>query len=236
MNSLNKHVPTIVFIIGLSLLIFSIRTFFNPSTLPHMTPIVNRSLPENAPATAPTTPEALKPKKPAAIVFRPNVKPPPSVGRLDPREELIRAMKKVAEDYFGQFKLRVNIPDGFAFAEESDGPVKVLIGASEPGKNDFYFFSAKGKYLPDRAVGYLREYFSDQASVSIKGKPQPFYSRNEFKDLRRINGVIGKGTEFQAYYFTNAKTNHTHMLVLTNRLYLRSQARVRALIDSISRR
>ena len=86
MNSLNKYVPTIVFVIGLALLIFSVRTFFHPGGRTNLTPIVNRKLPPSVPASGPTVRQ--EELRPPTIVFRPAVKPPPVINRTDSREDL----------------------------------------------------------------------------------------------------------------------------------------------------
>lgn len=232
MNSLNKHTPTIVFVIGLALLIFSIRTFFHAGD-ESLTPIVNRKLPPTAPATGPTVKEPAPPRAPT-IVFRPAKRPPPAIQRTEPRETYLKELKKPALAYLAKVGLRMNVPDGFAFAEETDGPVQVLIGASEPGKTDFYFFSTKGKYPVDRANGYLKDYFSEEMKVTPKGSPQAFTNRGGFPDMSQLRGHSGRG-EYQAFFFTNSKSNQTHLLMVLNRNLNKSPARVRELIDSIGR-
>jgi len=233
MNSLNKHTPIIVFVIGLALLIFSIRTFFSVGS-DNLTPIVNKKLPPTAPATGPTLKEQAQIPRVPTVVFRPAKRPPPVINRTDPREQFLKEMKKPAQAYLAKVGLRMNVPDGFAFAEEADGPVNVLIGASEPGKTDFYFFSTKGKYPVDRANAYIKEYFAEEMKVTPKGSPTSFYSRGGFSDMTQLRGSSGKG-EYQAYYFTNKQTNQTHLMMVLNRNLNKSPARVRELVDSIGR-
>ncbi len=232
MNSLNKHTPTIVFVIGLALLIFSVRTFFNPGGGPNMTPIVNKNLPSAAPASGPTVRQ--DEKRAPTIVFRPAVKPPPVINRTDPKEDFLQELKKPALNYLSRVGLKMNIPDGYAFAEETDGPVQVLVGASEPGKSDFYFFSAKGKFPIDKATAYIKQYFAEDMAVTPKGPPQSFYSRGGFSDMSQLRGMVGK-TEYQAYFFTNTKANQTHLVMIMNKAITKAPAKVRELIDSISR-
>ncbi len=232
MNSLNKHTPTIVFVIGLALLIFSVRTFFNPSGGGNMTPIVNKNLPAAAPASGPTVRQ--DDKRAPTIVFRPASKPPPVINRNDPKDEFQKELKKPAQNYLSKVGLKMNIPDGYAFAEETDGAVEVLVGASEPGKSDFYFFTAKGKYPVDKANAYIKSYFGDESPVTPKGNPQSFYSRGGFSDMSQMRGNAGK-SEYQAYFFTNPKANHTHLVMIMNRAIIKAPAKVRELIDSISR-
>ncbi len=233
MNSLNKHVPTIVFCIGLFLLIFSIRTFFHAGTTPNMTPIVNRNLPANTPAGAPRP--AVQPKAAPTIQFRPQPRPAPALSRINSREETLKLMRKPAADYLKRFGLRMNIPEGYAFFEETDGPVSVLIGATAPGRNEFYFFSVKGRYNPERATTYLRQYFAEEMQISPRGAPQSFYSRGGFSDMSQMRGVTNKGGEYQAYFFTSNKGSLSHMMVLMNKQLIKSPARLREIVDSLAR-
>lgn len=220
MNSLNKHVPTIVFCIGLFLLIFSIRTFFHAGKSPNMTPIVNSNV---QPREAPT------------IRFRPQTRPAPAMSRLNSRDETLKLMKKPAADYLARHGLKMNIPDDYAFFEEADGPVSVLVGASAPGRNDLFFFSVKGRYNADRATSYLREYMADEMKITPKGSAQSFYSRGGFSDMSQMRGVTNKGGEYQAYFFTSKKGSESHMLVLMNKQLIKSPARLREIVDSVSR-
>lgn len=190
-----------------------------------MTPTVNKTA-----ASSPTIQSA----RPATVVFRPAKKPAPTIQRADPHDEFLKEMKKPAQTYFSKVGLRMTVPDGFAFAEEGDGPVQVLIGASEPGKSDFYFFSVKGKYGVDKVNGYLKQYFADEMTITPKGSPQSFYSKGGFGDMTQLRGGTNRG-EYQAYFFTNGKSNHSHLVMLMNRNLIKSPARVRELIDSISR-
>lgn len=233
MNSLNKHVPTVVFCVGLFLLIFSIRTFFAGGKS-NMTPIVNRSLPPDAPAGLPTAAQTVQPKARPSIQFRP-LKPTQPLPRLNPREETEKAMKKPAVEYLEKFKLRMNVPDGYTFFTEEDGPVSVLIGSSSPGKNDLFFFSVKGRHKAERAVTYLKDYFADEMKIQPKGAPQTFYSRGGLTDMNQMKGVTNKGGEYQAYFFTHQKRSHSHLLVLMNRQLIRSPARLRELVDSVAK-
>lgn len=232
MNSLNKHVPALVFLLGVGLLVYSVRAFFNPAPMPYMTPIVNRQLPANAPATMPLSKK--ESSRAPTIIFRSSKKGQQLAGRPNVREEFLRELKKPALDYLTRVGLAMNVPEGFAFAEESDGPVQVLIGASEPGKMDFYFFSTQGKFPPDRAAGYLKAYFADEMKITPKGNPQPFSNRSGFKDMSLLKGGSPKG-DYQAFFFVNNKTNQSHLMVILNRNINKSPARVRELVDSIRR-
>lgn len=196
-----------------------------------MTPIVNRQLPPDAPAAAPTS--KIENKRPT-IIFRSTKKPQVTMAANDLREEFLKELKKPAQEYFSKVGLAMSVPDGFAFAEELDGPVQVLIGASEPSKMDFYFFSAKGKYPVDKAVAYLKSYFSDEMKVSTKGTPSSFYSRGGFKDMVQIKGGSSRG-EYSAFFFSNPKSGNSHMLMILNRNINKSPARIRELVDSIRR-
>ncbi len=233
MNSLNKHVPTVVFCIGLFLLIFSIRTFFAGGKT-NMTPIVNRNLPADTPAGLPTTVQDVKPKARPTIQFRP-IKPAQPLSRINPREETEKAMKKPAAEYLQRFGLRMNIPEGYTFFEDEDGSVSVLVGSSSPGKPDLFFFSVKGRYNAERAVTYLKDYFADEMKIMPKGGPQSYFSRGGFSDMRQMKGVTNKGGEYQAYFFTSQKGANSHMLVLMNRQLIRSPARLREIVDSVAR-
>lgn len=232
MNSLNKYVPALVFLIGLGFLIYSIRTFFNPAKDPYMTPIVNRQLPANAPATLPVPKK--EEKRAPTIIFSSSKNPPPAAVAQDVREEFLKELKKPAVEYLAKVGLAMNVPEGFAFAQESDGPVQVLIGASEPGKLDFYFFSTKGKYPADRAAGYLKQYFEDEMKITPRGTPQPFNTRSGFKDMSLLKGASGRG-DYQAFFFTNSKTGQSHLMLIFNRSINKSPARVRELVDSLRR-
>jgi hypothetical protein len=232
-NSLNKHVPTLVFLIGLGFLIYSIRTFFNPSENPYMTPIVNRQLPANAPARSPVT--KIDEKRRPTITFSSPKKPPAPITASDVREEFLKELKKPAIEYLARVGLAMAVPEGFAFAEETDGPVQVLVGASEPGKMDFYFFSAKGRYPPERAASYLRQYFAGEMKITPRGSPQPFITRGTFKNVSQLKGGSERG-DFQAFFFTNSKTDYSHLMLIFNRAINKSPARVRELIDSLRRK
>lgn len=221
MKSLNKYVPVLVFLLGLSLLIFSVRTFFRPSAFRHMTPIANTTPPPQA-TTAP------------AVQFRPAKKAPPPISRTDSREELRRAMKKPAENFLTRAGLKMSIPDGLAFVEETDGDVQVLVGASEAGKPDFYFFSTKGKHKVERAEKYLKDYFADEMTMTVRGKPEVVYNRGSVGEITHFKGSTGRGGgEFQAYFFNSHKASRSHMLVLMNKQFLKAPARVRELVNSI---
>lgn len=235
MNSLNKHVPTIVFCIGLFLLIFSIRTFFHPDSTPNMTPIVNRNLPANTPASAPATRDALEPKAPPTLVFRPQQKPAPPLSRLNTREESLRLARKPAQDYLARTGLKMDLPEGYAFFEDTDGPVNVLVGQSAPGKNDFFLFSVKGRYNPDRAITYLKDYLADDMKLTPKGGHQAFFSRGGFSDMSQMRGVTNKGGEYLAYFFTSGKGAQSHMLVLMNKQITKVPARLREIVDSVTK-
>ncbi len=224
MNSLNKHVPTLVFLLGFGLLAYSIHTFFSIGKKPQLTPLANG---------------------PSVVVKGPLVKaegnrlsfkvapPAQHSSRVDPREPFEREMKRPALEYLERVGIKMRVPDGFSFAEESDGNVQILMGASEPMKVDFYVFSAQGKYPLDRAMTYLKQYFADTHSVAPKGAPQPVRSRGSVSNMMVIKGLAGK-SEFQAYFFINKKTDQTHLLMLMNRNLLKAPARVRELVDSIN--
>src|SRR5262249_49957244 len=98
----------------------------------------------------------------------------------------------------------------------------------------FYFFSTQGKYPPDRAAGYLKAYFADEMKITPKGDPQPFANRSGFKDILLLKGGSPKG-DYQAFFFTNSRTNQSHLMVILNRNIIKSPARVRELVDSIRR-
>lgn len=217
MKSLNKYVPILVFLLGLGLLIFSVRAFFHPTAFRQMTPLVNKTAP--------------KIKSPS-VEFKPLKKAPPLVNRTDTRDEMKKILRRPAEKFLNTAGLSLNLPDGLAFVEETDGPVHVLIGASEAGHPDFYLFSTKGKYKIDRAEKYLKDYFADEFTIAVKGNPEAVYSRGSVSELHQIRGQAGR-SEFQAYYFTSHKASRTHLLVLLNRKFLKAPARVRELVDSI---
>jgi hypothetical protein len=197
-----------------------------------MTPIVNRQLPAGSPATMPTS-EKQTDRAPT-IIFRSSKKPAPPVAKQEIREEFLQELKKPALEYLSKVGLTMNVPEGFAFAEETDGPVQVLIGASEPAKMDFYFFSTKGKHPAAKASDYLKQYFADEMKVAPRGAPQPFNSRSGFKDMTLLKGGSNRG-DYQAFFFTNSKTGNSHMMLILNRNINKSPARVRELVDSIRR-
>lgn len=219
MKSLNKHVPLIVFLIGLGFLMYSVRTLFHPAAPLAVTPFKD-----------------VKPSpKPAATLnVQPLKKAPPTVQRTDSREEALLNLKRPALEYLKKVNLKMNVPDGFGFAEETDGPVQVLIGASEAGKPDFFLFSAKGKYTVEKVNSYLKQYFADEMTVTPKGTPQSFHSRGGFHDMLQLKGSTGRG-EYQAYFFSNTKSGQSHLLFLTNKQFSKAPAKLRELIDSISR-
>ncbi len=93
----------------------------------------------------------------------------------------------------------------------------------------------KGRYNPDRAVTYMKDYFADEMKITPKGSPQSFYSRGGISDMSQMKGVTNKGGEYQAYFFTSQKGSQSHMLVLMNRQLIRSPARLREIVDSVGR-
>ncbi|MGE4133333.1 MAG: hypothetical protein AB7F86_16945 [Bdellovibrionales bacterium] len=225
MNSLNKHVPTIVFIFGLGLLLVSIRTFFNPAPDTSLTPM---AIP-GAPSTT-----AGGPRTRPVVIFKPT-KPNPTVERSDPREALVRTQEKIAYDYLDRVGLKLNLPAGYLFAQETDGPVQVLVGSSEAGRRDFFMFSTEGKYPVNRVIKFIKDYFADENGMIAKGKIGSVFTRSSFREMTLIRGSNKKGLDFQAYYFSDGKQNRSHMIVFANRLMNKQPARVREVIDSVRR-
>lgn len=219
MKSLNRHVPLIVFLIGFGFLIYSVRTLFHPTA-----PLTVSPFKEEAPAAKP----------PASLALQPPKKAPPPLNRTDSREEMLLVLKRPALEYLKRVGLRMSVPDGFGFAEETDGPVEILIGASEAGRPDFYLFTAKGKYTIDKVNQYIKQYFADEGAVTPKGTPQSFRSRSGFSDILQLRGTVGRA-EYQAYFFSNSKSGQSHLLFLTNRQFSKAPAKLRELIDSLNR-
>jgi hypothetical protein len=104
MKSLNKHVPTIVFAMGLALLLFSMRAFFYPSVMP----------------AAPRAPVRVTPSAPSQTAPAPAVEPNAGfmagMHKISPRppQDLTVStrdfVEKLAENHLKSVGLRMTLP------------------------------------------------------------------------------------------------------------------------------
>jgi len=228
MKSLNQHVPTIVFVIGFCLLAFAMRTFFHPSVDPTLIPLPKQELP--LPAS-----EGDRLKNTSSLLLRAGHLAKPA-NRLESAQAVAKEKRRAADEFFAHTGLRMRIPDGYSFYQDSDGPVQVLVGSSEPGKRDFYFFATKGKYPAARGGQYLKDYFADEFVIKVNGKPQNFLNRSAYNEMIQFKAMTERGVEVQAFFFFDAKLNETCMLVLMNKNLSRQPARIKEIVDSLGRK
>lgn len=219
MKSLNKHVPTFVFALGLAFLIYSMVTFFHPPS------------PNSRPKSAAPALVMAKPIKKSAIT-----RPPDEVAfnhAEEQRRKFVEELRRPADEYLKKVGLKMQVPEGVYFLREDDGPIQVLLGANEPGRVNFYLFSMKAKTNSKKAFDYAKKYFEGQFDLVPKDKGQPYLNKAGFKDMTLSKGVTSLGEEYQAYFFQNPRSKTNHLILLRDKMLSRQPARVRELIDSI---
>ena len=228
MNSFNKYIPLVVFVVGLVSLVVAMRTFFHPPA--DMTPIVKRPVIQGATATI----KAIDEKKAPALVFRPPPKPEPS-RRIEVDKEMIEFKKRPAVEFLKRLGLKMTIPDGYMYFDEKDGDVDVLVGTNEStSRYEFFLFVASGKHPIEKASSYLKTYFDDM-QLKERGRPQPFHMRAGFKDTKEFKGTTSKGSEFHVFYFQDPSSNRTMGVVFMGKQLSRQPARLRDLVNSIQK-
>lgn len=239
MNKMNKHIPTVVFAIGFAMVAYSIYDFFRPRQLarPVSAPKVN-----TAPAQAGTNLKSPDDKKwlqeykqfnvnkkilePARPVR--NIMPAPTSDVAKKEAEKIRV--EPAERFLGKTGLNMKIPDRYIFIEDKDGAVEMLRGIDPETQNKMFLFTAKGKYDQNRALQELYGYFEEQGLQS-RGEGSSYNNRSGLQDMTQFEGSSARGEKFQAFYFTNPKTNSTHMFFMMGSQMDANQAR--GLADTI---
>jgi hypothetical protein len=247
MNS-PKHLPAFVFIMGFSLLMYSMYVFFLGSAPVAESPGLSSAVLETSRPEAPK-PEEPKPEEPEpeqSVKSEPPPKPiplpkPPRITELDRTVEIsdttardIRdAARKPAEAYLQKAGVKMNVPDDHRYRESKDGSVEILIGTNSDGKEDFYMFTFNKKSEPVKMQKYVATYFADQAEYKMKGKPETHRNRLGLKDLMLFKGTNSDGEEFQAYSFINSKANRSHIVLLKEKDLSRQPAKIRLVVDSM---
>jgi hypothetical protein len=230
MNSLNKHIPTIVFLLGLFLLVISMRAFFMPSSSPAVPlPAISAPAPATEGASVQGSAPARRPSPSYVAKFH-RVAP----THVETSNHVIDDfLRQKAETHLKSVGLTMRIPKGMQFSETDDGPIRILTGSNGPKKDGLFLFSAKGNYSASRAFKYIQDYFKDEFSLSESGKPSTYSNGMGFNRMVLFKGSTSQGEEFQAYFFHDPKSGQSHMLILKDSQLSRHPAVIRQLVDSI---
>lgn len=232
MNS-PKHLPTLVFLLGFSLLLYSMYVFF----------LSDAAIPEGfKPSTdqpsdsAPAQPSQESPKKvnpiPVPKVFQEQIDRKSSANDTT-MDDIAAAARKPAEEYLRKAGLQMRLWDGQNYFSAKDGGFDILIALEGVGKDSLYLFSKKGKQTPDRAAKYLSSFFKEVATYNLKSS-QDYPNKGGFKDMKVFKGINSEGEEFQAYSFYNEKSGRSHILLLKDRGLSRQPAKNRLVVDSLA--
>ncbi|MBX3021739.1 MAG: hypothetical protein KF799_08700 [Bdellovibrionales bacterium] len=225
MNPPNKHIPTLVFLVGAACLLYSVFTFFNFGS-----PRAGTSKAASAPPH--TEKEAERKEVPAP--FQP---PTPQGGEpaavsADWLTQQNEYAQKIARGHLQEVGLDLLLPENMQVGETVDGGTKVLLGASGAGKIGMFLFSLKGKYTADKARAYYEDFFKADLKLKPSGKGSPYNSRSGVS-MTVYKGNTAKADEYVAYVFKNPRNGQWHVLFLTDRELSRHPAKIRALVDSI---
>lgn len=229
MKSLNKHIPTIVFLIGLGLMMLSVRAFFYPSAapaIPAVTPLKSSNPTSSSPesATAQRRSRSVSPSSPA------------NFHRISPSRPSVRVddfLQQNARVHLKSVGLEMRMPEGMQFNETNDGPIRILMGSNGPDRTGLYLFSAKGKYSSNRAYQYMKDYFKDEFTLQDSAPATSYPSRTGLQNMTLLKGETSQGEEFQAYFFRDAARNESHLLFLKDDQLSRAPAKVRQIVDSV---
>lgn len=229
MKSMNKHVPMLVFFVGLFFVLISIRSFFHPAApkvnLPVVAPIV-QDLP-----TAKPPPKELKASK---GVYIPKATEPSPLTPDQLMGDRGAQSRILVNRHLHEVGLDFKLPENWAYGTTNDGPVKVLVGSTR-GQPEFYMFSVPGEYSADRAKDYMMSYFRDEAPLNPPGGAIPVDNRSEMRDMSVFKGNSPEGYDYHAYYFKDSKNMQTHMMVLmgTGPNLQQNQPKIQQTLDSI---
>ncbi|NJL24338.1 MAG: hypothetical protein HC902_03615 [Calothrix sp. SM1_5_4] len=228
MNSRYKSVPSILFLLGITVLLWSIHTFFHPEVLFH--PGVSTNETRNP--------------LPVAGMSEPSLRHSPNVAAMtsetakrvesEATDVLTGGLeRRPAIDYLKEIRLAMDPPAGMHFGRQDDGPVKILLGTNSVERVGFFLFSVDGKYSVQRAEEYLKDYFKGYMALHTEGEPSSYINQAGRLEMTLLKGRTDKDEEFQAYYFLNPSANRTHLLLLVDRRLSDRPAEVRWTVDSI---
>lgn len=210
MKSINKQVPLIVFLIGLSCMVYSMLTFFHPPEEPDRKP----NLPPGAGEIFTPTPR---------IVVKPSLK---MVVEPQWEKQLIQQMHKTVDSYLRNNGIDVRLPETMQYAEVPDGLSSTLIGADPSGRISLYLFSGRGKFVVrDHVQDVLKDF-----GVRLAPKGSEYNSRSGMT-LYQYKGNAAQGFEYMAYLFRGRGSEHA--LVIMEKSLDKHPAAVREMVESI---
>ncbi len=211
MNSLNKHVPMLVFFLGLGFLLYAMRTFFHPG-MPVLAPIVVKPIPTTTrtpPRAATSRPEAIHNDTATSLptTAKDYAAMEAARGGSETRSTSIRAR------HLKELGLKIKLPEDWNYHSSQDGPIRVLSGSTGAGQDGFYMFSGKGKYTAAQARDYVIGYMSDGAKLNPPGPGQRVESKSEMKDMTVFSGTSPEGFSYRMIYFSDPRGS-SHMVLL----------------------
>lgn len=228
MNSA-KHLPTLVFVMGFSALVYSMYVFFFEGTS-RVTEARQNPAATEVRNEIPVAKSIPLPKLPRITELDRTVEPDDTFAK-----EMREAARKPAEQYLAKVGLALNLPENHRFREIKDGAVDILIGTNLDGQEAFYMFTFKKKSEPSKVQKYIQSYFREEGEYK-SGAGQPYRNRAGLKDLIVFKGKNSEGVDFQTYTFHDAKLGRSYALLLKEKNLSRQPAKVRLIVDSMRTR
>jgi hypothetical protein len=210
MNSLNKHVPMLVFFLGLGFVIYAARTFFHPG-MPVIAPIVVKPIPSST--RTPARPSISRPQpihNDTATSYPTGAK---DYAALEAAGGTGARATSILGKHLKELGLSIKLPDDWNYRSSQDGPIRVLSGSTGAGQDGFYMFSGKGKYTAAQARDYVMGYMSDGPKLNPPGPGQRIETKSEMKDMTVFSGTSPEGFSYRMIYFTDPRGS-SHMVLL----------------------
>lgn len=214
MKSLNRHVPLLIFLLGMSCMTYSMLTFFHPSLNGSSQAEHKAVLPEGAGEIFTPTPRI-------PVV-------PPSSLTVDPnwKLQLTEQMHKITDAYLSKTGLEIKLPESIQYAVLPDGASETLIGVEPSGRIALYVFSGRGKFeVRNHVQDVLKDF-----GVKLAPKGAPYRARSG-TELWVYKGDASMGYDYQAYLFKSKKTQNA--VVLMDKGLSRHPAAIREVVESI---
>jgi hypothetical protein len=210
MKSLNKHVPLLVFLIGLACMVYSMLTFFHPPIEPERKP----NLPAGAGEIFTPTPR---------IVVKPSLK---MVVEPQWEKQLSEQMHKTVDKYLHSQALEIKLPETMQYSEVADGLSSTLLGVDPSGRISLYVFSGRGKFV---ARDHVQEVMKD-LGVQLAHSGTAYNSRSGMT-LYQYKGATAQGYDYLAYLFKGQGSQHAFVVV--EKGLDKHPAAVREMVESI---
>lgn len=221
MNSSDKHIPNLVFVIGFLLLAAAVSVFLGGKSEP---------LAKNTEGPAPLV--ELSGTVRQKLSDRPWLSPSPVAEAGGKQNAPEPEGKGVFASHMKSVGLSMRQPEKMAFAETRARGLNVLVGTGQSGQPEFILFSNRGKMKQDKTKATLEEQFRSQG---LKAKEvSSMNSRGGFGAMTVVKGHMNDSDEFQAFAFHAEVANVSHILVLIGPELSRHPASVRQVVDSIS--